>query len=143
MTARPRLHRAAISRREALLFEAGVKLGGAFHQYIGTPVTPATAGGLSRTIERAISLQPFVTHVRVTIDPRRGGKAGRGLFGYRYLSAEMLRIDVTLRDGPVKVHARLAHRPDLRYPLMSVERVTGSRDPIPSRRRRTPAGIGR
>lgn len=128
MTRTPRpIHAAGLSPREALLFEAGVKLGGVFHQYLGTPVTSSTAAGLSRTIESAVGLQPYVAEVRVTIRPSRGGPAGRGRFAYRYLTAEMLDVRVRLVDGPVEVAARLVHRPDLRYPLMSVERVGPTR----------------
>ena len=121
--ARARLHRASLSAREALLFEAGVKLGGVFHQYLGTPVSPRTAPALARAIEGAVGLQPFVRGVRVRVRPERGGPTGRGRFGYRYLTAEMLEVRVRLADGPVEVLARLEHRPDLRYPLMSVDRV--------------------
>jgi dihydroneopterin aldolase len=118
-----RTHSAPLSRREALLFEAGVKLGGVFHQYLGIPVTPRTAAGVARTIERAVALQPYVIAVRASIDPRRGGPLGRGRFAYRYLTPEMLDVRVRLRDGDEEVEARLAHRSDLRYPLMSVVRV--------------------
>ncbi|MGD0249793.1 MAG: dihydroneopterin aldolase family protein [Thermoplasmata archaeon] len=123
MTVSRPIHTAPLSRREALLFEAGVKLGGVFHQYLGMPVSPRTAGPLSRAIEAAVGLQPFVRSVRVRVDPRRGGPLGRGRFAYRYLTAEMLEVSVELVDGPVAVEARLKHRPDLRFPLMSVERV--------------------
>ncbi|MCI4339144.1 MAG: dihydroneopterin aldolase family protein [Thermoplasmata archaeon] len=118
-----RIHRASLSRREALLFEAGVKLGGVFHQYLGIPVTPRTAAGIARMIERAVRLQPYVVEVRAAVDPRQGGALGRGRFAYRYLTPEMLDVTVRLRDGAEEVEARLAHRPDLRYPLMSVVRV--------------------
>lgn len=123
MTPAGSIHAAPISRREALLFEAGVKLGGVFHQYLGVPVSRRTSRSLARAIERAVALQPFVRSVRVRILPGRGGPSGRGRFGYRYLVAEMLRVDVELADGPVRVLARLQYRPDLRYPLMSVVRV--------------------
>jgi hypothetical protein len=116
-----------LSPREALVFEAGVKLGGIFHQYLGVPVSPATAGGLARTIERAVALQPYVDAIRVRIDPARGGPVGRGRFGYRYLTAAMIDATVTLRDGGLAVEARLAHAPELNYPLMRVERVGAPR----------------
>ena len=120
---RRRIHRAPLTTREALLFEAGVKLGGVFHQYLGTPVSPRTAPTLARTIAAAVGLQPFVREARVRIRPERGGPPGRGRFGYRYLTAEMMEVRVRLVDGPVEVTARLEHRPDLNYPLMSVDRV--------------------
>jgi dihydroneopterin aldolase len=134
MTGAASFHAARLTRREALLFEAGVKLGGVFHQYLGMPVSRSTAAGTARTIERAVALQPFVVHVRVRIDPRRGGALGRGRFAYAYLKAEMLDVTVRLKDGPDAVEARLAHRPDLRYPLMRVIRTT------PARPRRAHAG---
>jgi dihydroneopterin aldolase len=135
MPTSPPLHRARLSRREALLFEAGVKLGGVFHQYLGIPVSPRTAAGIARTIERAVALQPYVVDVRARVDPRRGGPLGRGRFAYRYLTAEMLDVTVRLRDGPEEVEARLAHRPDLRYPLMSVVRVRRAGTSAAARRR--------
>ncbi len=117
------IHPARLSRREALLFEAGIKLGGIFHQYLGTPVSPETAEGLARTIERAVALQPYVGGIRVRISPRRGGPTGRGRFAYRYLTPTMLDATVTLTDGEVVVEARLAHSAALRYPLMRVVRI--------------------
>lgn len=112
-----------LSRRETLLFEAGIKLGGAFHQYLGIPVSERTAASLARAIEAAVGLQPFVRRVTVGIHPKRGGRLGRGRFAYRYLTPEMLDVSVQLVDGPTAVEARLQHRPDLRYPLMKVVRM--------------------
>jgi dihydroneopterin aldolase len=118
------IHSVALSPREALLFEAGVKLGGVFHQYLGIPVSPRTARGIARTIEQAVQLQPYVIRVRAKVDPRKGGALGRGRFAYRYLTAEMLDVTVTLRDGEHEVKARLRHRPDLRYSLMTVVQLS-------------------
>jgi hypothetical protein len=136
-TSRPP-HRARLSRREALLFEAGVKLGGVFHQYLGVPVSRRTAPALARTIEAAVGLQPFVRSVRVRVDPTRGGPVGRGRFAYRYLTAEMLEVAVELADGALTVEALLKHRPDLRYPLMSVLRVGTPRSRAGRARRAPP-----
>lgn len=127
-------HRAALTPREALLFEAGVKLGGVFHQFVGMPVATETADGLARTIERAVRLQPFVKDVHVAIDPARGGPTGAGTFAYHYLTPEMMRVEVTLQDGHTTVVATLEHRADLNYPLMSVLTVVDDPgDPASSR----------
>jgi hypothetical protein len=120
------LHGATLSDREALLFEAGIKLGGVFHQYLGTPVSSRTAVGLGRTIEAALRLQPYVTSVRVRIEPDRAGPTGAGRFAYHYLTAEMLHARITLRSGATQVTAELAHRADIRYPLMRVVRIRPS-----------------
>ena len=84
------------------------------------PVSSKTSDGLARTVERAVMLQPFVTDVRVRIDPEQGPTEGKGRFAYRYLTPEMLRVEVTLQDGTTTVVASLYHRADLNYPLMSV-----------------------
>jgi len=125
-----------LSRRETLLFEAGIKLGGVFHQYLGIPVSERTAGSLARAIEAAVGLQPFVRRVSVDIHPSRGGPLGKGRFAYRYLTPEMLDVTVRLVDGSTGVEARLQHRPDLRYPLMKVVRMDDPRHP-PSKRTRS------
>jgi hypothetical protein len=123
-----------LTPREALLFEAGIKLGGIFHQYLGTPVSAKTAGGLAAAIAGAVSLQPFVHRVTVGIDVARGGPTGKGRYAYRYLTPEMLSVRVHLRDGPTRVVVGMSYRADLRYPLMHV--VSASSAP---RSRRTAA----
>jgi dihydroneopterin aldolase len=123
MSSKRSVHPAGITRREALLFEAGIKLGGIFHQYLGMPVSDTTSAGVARTIERAVALQPYVVEVRVALDPTRGGPVGRGRYAYRYLVPEMLDVHVRLKDGADEVEAVLRHRRDLNYPLMSVIRA--------------------
>ena len=143
MTRPASIHGARLSRREALLFEAGVKLGGVFHQYLGIPIARSTAAEVARTIERAVGLQPYVVGVRVRIDPSAAGPVGRGRFAYAYLTAEMLDVTVRLRDGAEEVEARLKHRPDLRYPLMRVVRAGRRRTGVTRRARRSARTSGR
>lgn len=135
-------HEARLTEREALLFEAGIKLGGVFHQYLGIPVAPTTAAGLARTIERAVRLQPYVERIEVAIDPSRGpGRLGRGRFAYRYLTPEMLRVRVRLAHRRTRVEVELGFRPDLDYALMHVVGVrTGPRRApgTPARARKRP-----
>ena len=57
--------------RDRAVFEAGIKLGAIFHQYVGVPLTRSTAGDLERTIEAATRVQPLVEDVRVRIDRKR------------------------------------------------------------------------
>ena len=129
-----RQHATHLTEREALLFEAGIKLGGVFHQYLGIPVSPRTAPGLARTIEAAVGLQPYVRSVHVEIDPLKDpGRLGPGRFAYRYLTAEMLRVRARLAHGGTRVDVELAFRPDLSYPLM---RVVGASPPARVKGRR-------
>lgn len=122
----PRVSRIRLpSEREQALFEAGIKLGGIFHQFIGVPVARRTSASLERAIEEAVGLQPFVRSVKVTIDPAQGGPTGTGRFGYRYLTAEMLSAEVSIGVGEATVRAELSFRRDLNYPLMRVLSVRG------------------
>jgi hypothetical protein len=54
--------------RERAAFEAGVKLGSIFHQYVGTPVSTANVKGLEQAITGGVLIQPFVEDVTVKID---------------------------------------------------------------------------
>ena len=123
----PRRRTPALSARERLLFEAGIKLGGIFHQYLGIPLTRRTAPALARAIGEAVELQPYVVRARVRIDVARGGPTGRGRYAYHYLTPQMLRVRLTLADGPHRVEAELAYRSELRYPLMRVVGATPAR----------------
>lgn len=124
------------SDREQALFEAGIKLGGLFHQFIGVPVTSRTAPGLARAIERAVGLQPFVRKVRVSLHPERAGRSGTGRFGYHYLTAPMIEAEVEVAVGTSRVAAALTFRQDLRYPLMRVLPAAGGNPAGASRPRR-------
>ena len=80
-------------------------------------------------------LQPYVRNVRVRLTPSRGPPLGTGRYAYRYLTPEMMEVDVQLGDRGVVVDARLRHRPDLRYSLMEVVRAGPVRRPRRVRRR--------
>ena len=110
-----------VGDREQALFEAGIKLGGIFHQFVGTPVSPRTRTSLARAIEEAVSLQPFVRTVHVRILPGREAPPGKGRFAYRYLTAPMLEVRLEVVVGRERVRASLRYRRDLRYPLMQVD----------------------
>jgi hypothetical protein len=91
-----------VFEREQAAFEAGIKLGALYHQFIGTPVSPETAPKLEEAIERSIGLQPYVRQVRVRLD--RGGMQ-ENIFGYSELSGTMLSVDLVTR-----VHYELTNR---------------------------------
>lgn len=112
------------SDRERAVFEAGVKLGSVFHQYVGAPVRPRSAGALERAIEAGMRAQPAVVSARVRID-RAALRRGTTKLGYASLTGEMFDVTVTTRVGGATAVGRLRYVPALRYPAMVVERVTG------------------
>ncbi|MBC7109481.1 MAG: dihydroneopterin aldolase family protein [Archaeoglobi archaeon] len=111
-----------MEERELALFEAGIKLGALYHQFIGTPVNLETAEELERVIEKSISLQPFVESISVRID-RRKIEEKKSFFGYAELSGEMLEVRLKVRVGNSSVTASLSWDEEKRYPLMKVEGI--------------------
>ncbi len=103
--------------REQAIFEAGIKLGALYHQFVGTPVSPETAPSLETAIRESISLQPFVREVRISIDRSAMEK---NVFGYAELKGTMLTADVVTRVETSCCHARLGKKGD--YPLMEIIR---------------------
>ncbi|HEU12762.1 MAG TPA: dihydroneopterin aldolase, partial [Euryarchaeota archaeon] len=49
--------------RERAVFEAGIKLGTIYHQFVGTPISKDNVEPLERSIEESIKVQPFVKDV--------------------------------------------------------------------------------
>lgn len=108
--------------RDIAVFEAGVKLGALYHQFIGTPVGTETVEVLETAIERSVSLQPWVSSVEVEID-REKVRENENEFRYCELRAEMLDVNVVVLYEEVEVHARVKYEEDMGYPMMRVERV--------------------
>jgi hypothetical protein len=101
--------------RERAAFEAGIKLGALYHQWVGTPVSPAIAESLERAIERSIALQPAVESVRVRLDRRR---MAPNAFGYSELAGLMFDVELVTRLRAARARATLT--PSVDYPLMSL-----------------------
>jgi len=113
----------AISDRDNALFEAGIKLGALYHQFIGTPVSTETLELLARTIERSVALQPGVASVEVIINREKVHLAANQ-FKYCELCGAMLDVKVVVVYGQAEVHVRLKYEAELEYPLMRVEKVS-------------------
>ncbi len=86
-----------ISDRDRALFEAGIKLGALYHQFIGTPVSTKTVRVLETAIEKSVSLQPWVSTVNVKIDREKVRQREReNHFNYCELRGEMLDVEVVV-----------------------------------------------
>ena len=56
--------------RERAAFEAGIKLGSIYHQFVGAPIGIANVKYLERAIEESVKIQPFVESVVVNIEKK-------------------------------------------------------------------------
>ena len=103
-------------------FEAGIKLGALYHQFIGMPVSPEILNAVEDCIEKSISLQPYVVKVEVRIDEKMVKKE-LNTYGYCGLLGRMLSVEVWIDYEGIKVKGVLKYDEALDYPLMSLENV--------------------
>jgi len=101
--------------RERAVFEAGIKLGALYHQWIGTPISQESAASVESAIEKAVILQPFVEEITVRLDRSLMKK---NVFGYSELSGLMFDVEIVTRVGFSYCRAVLA--PENGYPLMKI-----------------------
>jgi hypothetical protein len=101
--------------REQAVFEAGIKLGALYHQWVGTPVSKESAQSVESAIEKAVILQPFVEEITVRLDRRL---MKENIYGYSELAGLMFDVSIVTRVGFAYCRARLAPHRD--YPLMQV-----------------------
>lgn len=105
------------SKREIAAFEAGIKLGALYHQFVGAPVSIRTAESLEKAMQESISLQPYVREVRVQIDR---DMLAENVFGYGELEGRMITAAVVIDYQDEVVTARLQYDREKDYPLMSL-----------------------
>ena len=103
------------SDREKAVFEAGIKLGALYHQWVGTPISRQSAASVETAIEKAVILQPFVEEITIRLDRNL---MTENRFGYSELSGMMFSVEIVTRVGFTYCRARLT--PENGYPLMSI-----------------------
>jgi hypothetical protein len=103
------------SDRQQAVFEAGIKLGALYHQWVGTPISRQSAASVEAAIEKAVILQPFVEEITVKLDRTL---MAENRFGYSELTGLMFNVEIVTRVGFSYCCARLA--PEQGYPFMKV-----------------------
>ena len=103
------------SNREQACFEAGIKLGALYHQWVGTPISKKSAESVEAAIEKAVILQPCVEVITVHLNR---DLMTENAFGYSELSGLMFDVEIITRVGFSYCRARLV--PDSGYPLMQI-----------------------
>jgi len=107
---------------ERAVFEAGIKLGGMFHQYTGIPLNLTNVDEVERMIEKSLGVQPYVKKAVVSID-RNGLPKGGKEFDYTTLEGRMLSIELVVVYKGSKVLCGMEYVKELDYPLMFVREV--------------------
>ncbi len=106
--------------RERAIFEAGIKLGTIYHQYVGVPINLSNLTSLENAIRESVKVQPFVEDAEVRID-KEIVKKRQGVYKYITLSGEMLDVKLRIRYNDEQVTAKLEYIEEMDYPLMHLE----------------------
>ena len=113
--------------RERAAFEAGIKMGTIFHQFIGTPVSIKNAEVLEKSIENSIMIQPYVKSCKVVID-KNGLRTKRDQYDYISLRGEMLEVEVMIRYNNTEALAGMTYSTEHNYPIMFIKKIEDIED---------------
>ena len=111
------------SDSERAAFEAGIKLGTIYHQFVGVPLSADNVETLEKAIEAGSRVQPFVEDVRVRID-RSMLKKKRGVYDYISLTGDMLDVTLTVKYKSARVEAAMEFVKEMNYPLMYIREIS-------------------
>ncbi len=103
--------------KEVAAFEAGIKLGALFHQFVGIRVSFENVELVEKVMESCMKLQPFVVDAEVRIDKKKL-KERLSEFNYTSLEGDMIYARVRVRVNGSEVEAVLEYDRKLKYPLM-------------------------
>jgi hypothetical protein len=109
-----------VTPRDNVAFEAGIKLGALYHQFVGSPVSLATVDSLERAIAGSISVQPFVEEIAVSID-RDMIRDSLSSFGYTELKGPMLKVDAVIKYENYVASVGILYKDG--YPLMYIKEI--------------------
>ncbi|MBE0518700.1 MAG: dihydroneopterin aldolase family protein [Thermoplasmata archaeon] len=116
------------SDSERATFEAGIKLGTIYHQFVGVPLNTDNVETLERAMEAGSMVQPFVDSVKVRID-RTKLREKVNEFGYVSLTGDMLDVSIVVKYNDTVVEAAMKFVKEMNYPLMFVSRIVkGGKD---------------
>ena len=115
---------AAPTDAQTACFEAGIKFGSLYHQFAGTPVSPASADSIARAIEESIENQPHCESVTVDVlTDAIAADLEDGPADYTELTGRYLDVEVVVDYEGVAVVARMEMEDG--YPLMRLDEVRG------------------
>ncbi len=110
------------SNAERAAFEAGIKLGTVYHQFVGTPLSLENVDALEKAIEASLKVQPFVKNARVRIDRSRITKKS-GFYKYLTLEGSMLDVDLEVQYEDKLAVCKLEYVEEMKYPLMYIKEI--------------------
>ena len=107
---------------ERAAFEAGIKLGTVYHQFVGTPLSLENVDSLEKAMEASLKVQPLVKDARVRIDRNRITKKS-GFYKYLTLEGSMLDVELEVQYEDKLAICKLEYVEDMKYPLMYIKEI--------------------
>ncbi len=107
---------------EEACFEAGIKFGTLYHQFAGTPISPASADSLAGAMETAIENQPYCETVSVTMDTDAlNAEIDASTASYTELTGRFFEVEMTIHYEGTTVETEMKMVDG--YPLMAVSTI--------------------
>ena len=110
------------TKRERAAFEAGIKLGGIFHQFVGLPLSSSNKEAVEKVIEESVKIQPYVKSVKVKIKGENL-KPKEDEFDYTTLKGEEIYLELRVNYKDVEVVAVMEYIEEENYPLMYIKEI--------------------
>ena len=114
-----------LTNRERACFETGIKLGALYHILCGIPISSneKVISSIEKGIESAISCQPYVKSVKISLNREQiiGDKSTP--FDYDEISGKIISAEIIIEYQSTQVIAKINWVEDLQYPLMYIEKI--------------------
>ena len=111
-----------VTDRDRAIFEGAITLGAIFHQFTGIPITKELAKVVKETIEKTMSIQPFINHIEVTIN-EEAIRQHKHTYDYSVLTGDKLELEIISEYGTSQVHLGMKYIEELDYPLMFIKKI--------------------
>jgi len=111
-----------VTARDRAIFEGAITLGAIFHQFTGLPLTKSLIPLIQETIEKTMSVQPFIQKIKVKINEDEVRDYAH-TYDYSVLSGDILELEVISQYENARVHLGMKYVEDLDYPLMFIKKI--------------------
>jgi len=114
-----------LSNRERASFEVGIKLGALYHILCGIPISKNEhiISSIEKGIEAAISTQPYVESVKITLnrDKIMGEKSTE--YDYDEITGKVIQANIKVLYNNIEIIGKVEWVENLNYPLMYIEKI--------------------
>ncbi|MFX1419072.1 MAG: dihydroneopterin aldolase family protein [Promethearchaeota archaeon] len=114
-----------LSERERACFETGIKLGALYHILSGIPIRKdeKIIESIERGVESAISCQPYVKSVKISLDRDKISGEKESEFDYDEITGKIIQAEINIEYESILIVAKVKWVEALDFPLMFIEKI--------------------